>query len=151
MSEIASQLLEFPPEIPNGNKLSPEEYDKRVNDFLSATLDKLSTTKIAEADAEQDLLQVRFKLQKLYQRYNALTILSSDLRSCGQQSIIPICPPTTTIRNLRQTKTLPSNRSSCSQACYRILDQVRRDTNALCWIELPWSGRALTSDIFVHE
>lgn len=80
MSDVASLLLAFPPEITNGKKLSPEEYDNRANSFV-LTLDKLPTTKIAAADAEQDFLQVRSSLRTLCQRYNALTILFSDLRS----------------------------------------------------------------------
>ena len=58
MSDIASQLLEFPPEIPSGKKLAPEEYDKKINDFLKTTLSKLSHNKVLAADADQDLLQV---------------------------------------------------------------------------------------------
>lgn len=57
MSDVASQLLEFPPEIPSGKKLSLEEYNKKINDFLKTTLSKIPHNKVLAADADQDLLQ----------------------------------------------------------------------------------------------
>jgi len=55
MADIASQLLEFPPE---GKQLSPEEYDKRITHFIKSTISNISTQKVNAADADQDLLQV---------------------------------------------------------------------------------------------
>jgi hypothetical protein len=61
MSDVASQLLEFPPETFGGKKLSLEEYDKKINDFLKTTIGKLSHNKVIATDADQDLLQVGHK------------------------------------------------------------------------------------------
>lgn len=61
MSDIASQLLAFPPEISSGTKLTYEDYDKRINNFLRNTLCNISASKLLAADKDQDLLQVRVK------------------------------------------------------------------------------------------
>lgn len=54
MAEIAARLLEFPPE----HRLSSsEEYDKRIKAFI-ASLNQIPPTKLASADADQDLLEV---------------------------------------------------------------------------------------------
>jgi len=58
MADIASQLLEFPPETFAGKTPSSEEYDRKLNDFLKTTLSKLSSSKVLATDADQNLLQV---------------------------------------------------------------------------------------------
>jgi hypothetical protein len=52
MADIASQLLEFPPQTSGA-----EEYDRKIVDFLK-TLSKLPHNKVLATDADQDLLQV---------------------------------------------------------------------------------------------
>jgi hypothetical protein len=53
MAEIASLLLEFPP----AQRLSGEEYDKRIKSFIAA-LDQITAAKLYTADSQQDLLEV---------------------------------------------------------------------------------------------
>ncbi|RDI81442.1 hypothetical protein Vi05172_g8644 [Venturia inaequalis] len=58
MSDVASQLLAFPPEISSGTQLTPEDYNTKINNFLKITLGNISASKLAAVDKDQDLLQI---------------------------------------------------------------------------------------------
>ncbi|TID22208.1 cop9 subunit 3 [Venturia nashicola] len=58
MSDVAAQLLEFPPEISSERQLTPEEYNTKIDIFLKITLVNISANKLAAADKNQDLLQI---------------------------------------------------------------------------------------------
>lgn len=114
MSDVASQLLEFPPEIASDTKLTAEEYDKRINYFLKMTLGNISSNKLSAADKDQDLLQVRRKLHtKAFPLSRLLTYL--DPRSSRQQSIIHLRTPKPSLRAFRQSQTEPL--TSYNHAC----------------------------------
>lgn len=53
MADIASRLLDFPPQF----RVTPEEYDKRIKAHLNH-LGQISPAKLAVVDADQDLLEV---------------------------------------------------------------------------------------------
>lgn len=53
MANIASLLLEFPPDV----RLEPDEFNKRINAHINSFVN-ISSHKLAAAEAEQDLLEV---------------------------------------------------------------------------------------------
>jgi hypothetical protein len=61
MADIASRLLDFPPQF----RVTAEEFDKRIKAHLNL-LGQISPAKLAVVDADQDLLEASHSLATAY-------------------------------------------------------------------------------------